>query len=173
MDQLLTIRRAFPEDAATVLQIGTETFVETFAESNTKEDLAKYLADHFNDYRIREELSNPESFFFLACEDEMIVGYLKVNTGKSQTELKDEVSLEIERIYVKQAYHGKKVGQLLYDKALEIACQLGKTYIWLGVWEENAKAIRFYGKNGFVVFDKHIFRMGDDEQTDLMMKKLL
>ena len=60
-----------------------------------------------------------------------------------------------------------------YSKALEVAGEFGKTYVWLGVWEENPRAIRFYEKNGFVVFDKHIFRMGNDEQTDLMMKKLL
>jgi predicted GNAT family acetyltransferase len=50
-----------------------------------------------------------------------------VNTGKAQTELQDDTSLEIERIYVKQSHHGKKVGQLLYDQALSIAQQLEKS----------------------------------------------
>jgi ribosomal protein S18 acetylase RimI-like enzyme len=71
---------------------------------------------------------------------------------------------------VLQDFHGKKVGQLLYDKAIEIARQLNVDYVWLGVWEENPRAIAFYRKNGFVAFDKHIFKLGDDEQTDIMMK---
>ena len=89
----------------------------------------------------------------------------------AQTELKDEISLEIERIYVKKAHQGKKVGQVLFERALETARLQNKTYLWLGVWEENLKAIRFYEKNGFVAFDKHIFKFGEDEQTDIMMKK--
>ena len=67
-------------------------------------------------------------------------------------------------------FHGKKVGQILYDKALEIAQQKDVEFVWLGVWEENRRAINFYKKNGFVEFDKHIFKLGEDEQTDIMMK---
>lgn len=67
-------------------------------------------------------------------------------------------------------FHGKKIGQILYDKAFEIAKQLNADYVWLGVWEQNPKAIRFYEKNGFVPFDKHVFKLGSDEQTDIMMK---
>ncbi|MNE41268.1 Protease synthase and sporulation negative regulatory protein PAI 1 [compost metagenome] len=81
--------------------------------------------------------------------------------------------MEIERIYVLRAFHGKKVGQILYEKALQIAEVLGLSFIWLGVWEKNLRAIQFYEKNGFVAFDKHIFKLGDDEQTDIMMKKEL
>ena len=99
------------------------------------------------------------------------MGYLKLNGGNSQTELKDERTLEIERIYVLSSWYGKQVGQLLYNKAIEVALELNADYIWLGVWEENQRAIRFYERNGFVAFDKHIFRLGDDEQTDIMMKR--
>ena len=126
---------------------------------------------HFS--KIKSELNNPYSQFFIAWEEDYPIGYLKINSGKAQTELQDETSLEIERIYVKSSHHGKKVGQLLYNKALEIAKQLSKSYIWLGVWEENERALNFYKKNGFVEFDKHIFTLGEDRQTDLMMKKIL
>ncbi len=71
---------------------------------------------------------------------------------------------------VLKEFHGKKVGQLLYDKAIEIAKQKNTEYIWLGVWEENPRAISFYKKNCFVEFDKHFFKLGDDKQTDIMMK---
>ena len=69
-----------------------------------------------------------------------------------------------------KAHQGKKIGQLFYQKALEIATQHKLRYIWLGVWEENKNAINFYEKNGFVAFDKHIFKLGDDPQTDILMK---
>ncbi|MCE7062390.1 GNAT family N-acetyltransferase [Dyadobacter sp. CY343] len=172
MDQI-TITRASVEGLATVQQISRETFFETFAEANTEADMQKYLAENFGEVKLTEELNNPDSQFYIAWLGENPVGYMKLNTGEAQTELRDTSSFEIERIYVKSDYHGKKVGQLLYDKALAVAQLEQKIYLWLGVWEKNPKAIRFYEKNGFVVFDKHIFKFGEDEQTDIMMKKLL
>ncbi|MDW9379267.1 GNAT family N-acetyltransferase [Chryseobacterium sp. JV558] len=161
------------KDLETLQNIGIQTFTETFAEDNTEEAMKKYLEESFNTEKIKSELNNPDSFFYIAWEEDNPVGYLKVNSGKAQTELQDETSLEIERIYVKKSHHGKKVGQLLYNQALETAQQLKKSYLWLGVWEENVRALNFYRKNGFVEFDKHIFRLGEEEQTDLMMKKIL
>ncbi|SOD93052.1 GNAT family N-acetyltransferase [Spirosoma fluviale] len=169
----IQIHQVYTEDFKAVQLIGRETFFETFAPSNTETDMKKYLEENFSDEKVKSELSNPHSLFFVAWEGEKAIGYLKVNLGKAQTELQDETSLEIERIYVKSAYHGKKVGQLLYEKALEIAQRQEKSSLWLGVWEANPKAIKFYEKNGFVAFDKHIFKMGDDEQIDVMMRKSL
>lgn len=171
--QQIVIREGSIRDLEAIARIGKETFFETFAPSNTEADMQKYLEENFSAEKVGRELNNPDSLFFIAWEDNTPIGYLKVNTGKAQTEIKDDISLEIERIYVKSTYHGKNVGQVLYEKALEIAKLQEKSYIWLGVWEENPKAIRFYEKNGFVVFDKHVFKMGEDEQTDVMMKKVL
>ena len=169
----IIINKASAEDVEIVQSLGTQTFSETFAEDNTEEAMNKYLEESFNTEKIKSELNNPDSHFYIAWEEDNPVGYLKVNTGNAQTELQDDASLEIERIYVKKSHHGKKVGQLLYDQALETARQLSKSYLWLGVWEENLRALNFYKKNGFVEFDKHIFRLGEEEQTDLMMKKIL
>ena len=153
--------------------ISRETFSETFSSSNTKENIAKYLADGFSIEKLTEEVNNEHSEFYFAVIDDKVVGYLKLNFGSSQSEIQDSISLEIERIYVLQQYHGKKVGQVLYEKAMQVAEDKKVDYVWLGVWEENPRAIRFYQKNGFVEFDKHIFRLGDDEQTDIMMKRFL
>lgn len=169
----IIINTSSEKDLETLQNIGIQTFTETFAEDNTEEAMKKYLEESFNTEKIKSELNNPDSFFFIAWEEDNPVGYLKVNSGKAQTELQDDTSLEIERIYVKKSHHGKKVGQLLYNQALETARQLHKSYLWLGVWEENLRALNFYRKNGFVEFDKHIFRLGEEEQTDLMMKKIL
>ncbi|MEF9478292.1 GNAT family N-acetyltransferase [Chryseobacterium sp. 1B4] len=169
----IIISKSGTEDLEILQNIGIQTFKETFAEDNTEEAMRKYLEDSFNTEKMKSELNNPDSLFYIAWEEDNPVGYLKVNSGKAQTELQDDTSLEIERIYVKKSHHGKKVGQLLYNQALETAQQLGKSYLWLGVWEKNLRAINFYSKNGFVEFDKHIFRLGEEEQTDLMMKKIL
>lgn len=166
----IEIRKATLSDLESLQIIGKQTFTETFAAVNTPENLSNYIAQSFNTGQITEELTNPESSFYLAILDAKIIGYLKINFGKAQTELMDENAMEIHRIYVLQEYHGKKVGQLFIDQVLEIAQQTQVEYIWLGVWEENYRALGFYTKNGFVVFDKHVFTLGDDIQTDLLLK---
>lgn len=151
-------------------EIGRQTFYETFSESNSEENMQDYLEEGFSTNKLSDELNDENAEFYFAKIEKQLIGYLKLNFGQSQTELKDDKALEIERIYVLKEFHGKKVGQILYDKAIEIAKNKKADYVWLGVWEENPRAINFYKKNGFLEFDKHIFKLGEDEQTDIMMK---
>lgn len=165
-----TIRSINLKDLQALQAISKQTFTETFASSNSKENMDKYLNESLSLEKLTEELNNPNSLFYFIEDNHTPIGYLKLNMGASQTELNDNTALEIERIYVTQAYQGKKVGQQLYEKAIQVAKDKGVEYIWLGVWEENHKAIQFYTKNGFTAFDKHIFTLGDEAQTDIMMK---
>ena len=121
--------------------------------------------------KLTAEINDENSEIYFATLDNLVIGYLKLNFGPSQTELQDDSTIEIERIYTLKEYHGKGVGQILYNHVLEIARQKNTDYIWLGVWEENPRAINFYKKNGFVAFDKHIFKLGNDEQTNKQTKK--
>ena len=166
----IDIKRVTLNDINQLQEIGKQTFSETFSAGNTEENMKAYLEEGFSIEKLTAELINKNSEFYFATLDNKVIGYLKLNFGQSQTELKDDTALEIERIYVLKEFHGKKVGQLLYEKALQIAKQTSAAYVWLGVWEENPRAISFYKKNGFVEFDKHIFKLGNDEQTDIMMK---
>jgi ribosomal protein S18 acetylase RimI-like enzyme len=166
----ILIRKLTANDIIQLQEISRKTFFETFSGVNTEEDMNKYLEDSLSLERLTTEFNTKDSEFYFALLDDTTIGYIKLNSGQAQTELKDDKALEIERIYVLREFHGQKVGQLLYEKAIEVAKQKDANYIWLGVWEENLKAIRFYKKNGFVEFDKHLFILGNDEQTDIMMK---
>ena len=164
------IRQASPFDLVALQAIGQKTFAETFAASNSEENLASYLEEGFSEDKLGEELRNENSQFYFALQKEEVIGYLKVNWADAQSENQDPNALEIERIYVLQQYHGTQVGALLYEQALAIAQARKAPYIWLGVWEENPRAIRFYQKQGFVEFGEHIFQLGDDAQRDVLMK---
>ncbi|WP_333851728.1 GNAT family N-acetyltransferase [Epilithonimonas sp.] len=166
----IQIKKVGLEDIADLQIIGRQTFAETFSEGNSEEDMKQYLEEKFSVSQLKSELSDENSMFYFALVDTNIVGYLKVNLGNSQTEIKDKNALEIERIYVIKDFHGKSIAKHLYNKAIEIAESKNVDYVWLGVWEENARAISFYKKNNFLEFDKHIFKFGNDEQTDIMMK---
>jgi ribosomal protein S18 acetylase RimI-like enzyme len=167
---LFNIEKVNENEVEQLQSISRQTFAETFSDSNSKENMDKYLNENLSIQKLSEELNNENSHFFFIKDGERNIGYLKLNMGPSQTEMKDETALEIERIYVIQEYQGKKVGQQLYEKAIQVAKEKKAQYVWLGVWEENHKAIQFYNKNGFEVFDKHVFVLGDEKQTDLMMR---
>lgn len=166
----MKIKNATLNDINQLQKISRQTFLETFSAGNSEKNMKEYLEKNFSIEKLSTELENECSQFYFAELDNNIIGYLKLNYGESQTELKDDKALEIERIYVLKEFHGKKVGQLLYNKAIQIAREMNSDYVWLGVWQENTRAITFYKKNGFVEFDKHIFKLGDDEQIDIMMK---
>jgi len=166
----IEIQKVTLNDIDQLQKIGRQTFYETFSAGNSEENMTKYLDEGFSLEKLTTELSDSNAEFYFATLDNHVIGYLKLNFGQSQTELQDDKALEIERIYVLKDFHGKSVGQILYDKAIHIARQKNADYIWLGVWEENSRAINFYKKNGFVEFDKHVFKLGNDEQTDIMMK---
>jgi ribosomal protein S18 acetylase RimI-like enzyme len=167
---MIEIRKATLSDLITLQNISKQSFTETFAAINTLENMEQYLQESFNTAELTAEINNSESPFYIAFWNVEPVGYLKLNLGNAQTEALKDNALEIQRIYVLQAFHGKKIGQLLLNQAIKVAQQIPVDYIWLGVWEENHRALQFYNKNGFVTFDKHIFVLGNDQQTDLLMK---
>ena len=158
-------------DLDTLRTLSIQTYYETFAHLNTPEDMAAYLEDAFNADRLTKELNEPNSeFFFLYC-DEKLAGYIKLNEAPSQTDINDPDSLELERIYVSGGFQGMGLGQYLMEQAIAKAVSRSKKYIWLGVWEKNENAIRFYKKNGFRAIGTHSFVMGEDVQTDYIMRK--
>lgn len=170
---MIAIKELTINDLERLQKIARQTFQETFSASNSEENMKTYLREGFSTEKLTAELNDKNASFYFAILDQEIIGYLKLNIGEAQTEFRDLKALEIERIYVLDEFQGKKVGQLLFAKALEVAKQKNMDYIWLGVWEKNLKAISFYQKNGFIAFDTHIFKLGDDEQIDIMMKLML
>ncbi|MBQ4802288.1 GNAT family N-acetyltransferase [Aquimarina sp. MMG015] len=170
----LKIINVLPKDSRKLLEIGRQTFYDAFGPPyNTPENIDYYLNQSFTLEKITSEVLNPESQFFFTLYKDEIIGYFKLNTGKAQTELIKGESIEIERIYVIKEYQGKGIGQQLLDTIILIAKHQKKDFIWLGVWDENTDAIRFYERNGFKTFDKHSFMLGTDKQTDIMMKLVL
>ncbi|MFM6935311.1 MAG: N-acetyltransferase family protein [Flavobacteriales bacterium] len=161
------------EDLPKLQEISRQTFYDTFAEVNTAEDMQHYLDVNLSEMQLLKEWKNPQTAFYFACQEEEILGYLKLNEGEAQTESRKETSLEIERIYVRSSHQRRGIGQFLLDQAIQIAKAKGLKLIWLGVWEHNLSAIRFYERNGFEFFGKHVFMLGTDEQTDLLLERKL
>ena len=150
--------------------LATRTFIDSFAKDNSPDDMQSYIDKSFSEYQVKKELNNENSFFFFVIKQNNPVGYLKLNIKDAQSENKLENSVEIERIYVDASLQGQGVGQYLYQKAVDFSQSRNADYLWLGVWERNEGAIRFYKRLGFEPFDTHSFYLGKDKQTDILMR---
>ncbi|MDX5476607.1 MAG: GNAT family N-acetyltransferase, partial [Bacillaceae bacterium] len=146
---------------------------DTFKDQNSPENMKAYLEKAFNLIQLEKELSNVSSEFFFVYFNNEIAGYLKVNTNDAQSEEMGDESLEIERIYIKNQFQRHGLGKYMLNQVIDIAREQNKKKIWLGVWEKNENAIAFYKKMGFVQTGAHAFYMGDEEQTDFIMTKIL
>jgi len=157
-------------DLAPLLDLAQTSFLQAFTEGNKPENVQAYLSQAFTPVQLEKEWRNPASTFLLASLEGKLVGYTKVNLAAAQTDVQDPESLEVARLYTLEEVWGRGVGQFLLDAALDFAKEKGKTFVWLGVWEHNTRAISFYEKNRFKAFGSHPFPFGDEIQTDWLMR---
>lgn len=158
------------DDIYYLKSISEQTFLDTYAKYNTSENMEAHLKEAFNISQLTAEINNKDCEFYFAKIHGEIAGHLKLNLNEAQTDLKDDSSIEMERIYVVKQYQGNKVGRQLVDFTIRRALEIKLNYVWLGVWERNADALQFYKKMGFKEFGTHTFKLGDELQTDLLMK---
>ena len=173
MNEGITVRTCGPKDIDTLVSLGIKTFRDTFDEYNDPANMIRYLNKTFSRKVIEEEMKQPGTVFFLAIDGRRAAGYAKIRSSPTPAGLNGTSSLEIERLYAHRDYIGKRVGHLLMQTCLAYAKKKECRTVWLGVWENNSRAIAFYKKNGFEQFGQHTFMLGNDPQTDWLMKKEL
>ena len=164
------IRKANFADLNSLVEMARIAFFQAFTEGNKIENVNTYLEEAFTEEQFAEEMENPASVFFLLIVDGVLAGYAKVNFVPAQTDLHDNSSLEVARLYLLEKYIGSGLGKILLDHTINFAKLNRKKYLWLGVWEKNNRAIKFYEKNGLSIFSSHPFPFGDEVQTDFLMR---
>ncbi|MBX3291673.1 MAG: GNAT family N-acetyltransferase [Acidobacteria bacterium] len=173
MSNEIVIRSASVNDAAMLAELAYVTFWDAFHEhpANRPEDMAAYMATAFSEQQVARELADERNIFFIAELDGEPAGYAKLIIGATEDDIHAVRPIELARLYSHQKFLGKGVGQALMDECFSKARELGCDVMWLGVWEFNPRARRFYEKNGFQFCGTHIFQLGSDPQTDLLMRK--
>jgi ribosomal protein S18 acetylase RimI-like enzyme len=169
----LTIKKCSPGQVNTLRDVSVKTFYDAFRSFTSEETMGKFLRTAYSMTKLSGEIAESGSSFYFLYQGEEIAGYLKLNVTPSQSDINDEDSLEIERIYIQDRHRGKGYGKHLINFAVETAAKLGKGYIWLGVWEHNENGINFYRRMGFEQFGTHPFIMGDEVQTDYLMRRMV
>ena len=167
----VTIRRANPEDAGLLAELGARTFSETFAADNSPDDMATYLAASFNPAQQAAELADPASTFLIAEVGGIAAGYAKLHAGEPAERVEGQKPVELVRLYVLQEWLGRGVGAGLMRACVGEARRAGYGAIWLGVWERNGRAQAFYRKWNFREIGEHMFQLGSDPQRDILMER--
>jgi ribosomal protein S18 acetylase RimI-like enzyme len=169
----IVTRAARPDDAALLSEIGANTFTETFEAANTPEDFAAYMAAAFAEDVQRSELESRDTTVFFAEREGDVVGYVMLRERTPPASLGLDDALEIARLYARKRALGSGVGAALMQRAIAEAAGRGKDAVWLGVWDRNERAIRFYESWGFHRSGTQPFLLGTDLQTDLVMVRRL
>ena len=166
----LSIRQADVADTNIICALGVTTFYEAYFEQDESSDLADYVLESFSQAQIEVEINNADSTFFIAELNGKAVGYAKLRENSTIDCLKNENAIELHRIYILERAKGKGVGVNLLNRCFETARAKGYETMWLGVWERNAAAIRFYEKIGFAKVGELQFPYGKTVGTNYVLK---
>jgi ribosomal protein S18 acetylase RimI-like enzyme len=170
---MIEIKQAKIEDTAAMREVAIQSYSDTFSESNTPENLEAFFKEAYSLEKMRKEYDEPGSMLYLACEGSRVAGFLRLRTTQEVEKELGLNTIELQRLYIHKDFQNQKVGKMLMQKAIDYAVEKKFEWIWLGVWERNFNAQRFYNKWGFEKFGEHVFQMGDDPQIDWLMKKSL
>ncbi len=166
----LQIREAVHSDLPSLARLSRDTFISAFAPFNKAHDMEMYVSQCLSDEKLRIEMADADTKFLLAVSENTIAGYAKIKNGAEADLQLGLPALEVERLYVRQDFQNNGLGETLLDFIIDYATKNRFKTVWLGVWEHNINALRFYKRNGMVEFGSHPFLLGTDLQTDLLLK---
>ncbi|MEP7184373.1 MAG: GNAT family N-acetyltransferase [Rhodanobacter sp.] len=167
------IRRSEPSDALRLAELAELTFRNTFEATNTPDDMHLHCATFYSEAIQAREISDPKMATLVCEHADQLVGFAQLRWERTPDCLKAERPVEIQRLYVREAWHGKGVARDLMSESIALAKAHGADQLWLGVWEHNSRAIAFYRKWGFAEAGEHVFPVGNDSQRDIIMTRVV
>jgi len=153
------IIRAGTKDAALLASLAAQTFVESHGNSAAPEDIAAYVAEHYTTEILLAELENPANIYHIQYYNKQAVGFSKIILNAPFEGCPAPAVTKLERIYLLKGYYGTNLGPALMDFLLHLMKKEKQEGVWLYVWKENLRAIRFYEKKGFLINGSHDFRI--------------
>lgn len=161
LEEQICIKKAGSEDAIAIKKLALETFLESHGHSAPEEDVSEYTANKFNVENILLELNDPKNIFHILYIQGEIAGYSKVLFNTPYEKITALNSCKFERLYILEKFHDKKFGKKLMDFNLDLAKKNKQTSLWLYVWTENERAIKFYEKYNFQRIAETVFQISE------------
>jgi ribosomal protein S18 acetylase RimI-like enzyme len=164
------IRAADASDADALSALAERTFRDAFSALNTAENMDLHCAVAYTPARQAAEIADPAIVTLVAESRHELVAFAQLHLRAATPPcVSASPAIELHRIYVDASFHGKGLAGDLLAAVFDRAKQEGAAAVWLGVWEHNPRAIRFYQRSGFVEAGEHVFVVGTDPQRDLLM----
>lgn len=168
---MFTLRRALLSELDFLRSFAERTFRETYEAQNDPQAFNDYCAEAFTLEKIRSEMEHPHSEHYFACQGDERVAFLKFNFDCHPLEIESQRTVQVQRIYIAQAFQGQGLGRQMLDFAQQHAIMAGLDWIWLSVWQKNPPAVAFYEHCGFEIFGMEWFPLDSDPQPDWLMRR--
>lgn len=168
---MLTIRHANYMDAKNLAALAEETFRDTFGNVNTVENMNLHCQSSYGELIQQAEISNNNMLTLVCVDNGKLIAFAQLRWSEVPDCISAQSAGEIQRLYVAKSWHGKGVAQELMTACLNELERRNADVVWLGVWDQNPRAITFYKKSGFVEVGDHVFTLGTDPQRDIIMAR--
>lgn len=165
------IQLAAPSNAPALAKLAEKTFRDAFAQLNNKENFESYVARSFTENKIRSELLDSVSTFFIARLKDQWVGYAKLYQSPPPDCVKQLPAIELSRLYSMPQYLGRGIGPALLEACISHARNRAFKSLWLGSWKENRRGNAFYAKMQFKIIGTKTFALGSEIQEDYVFAK--
>ena len=156
-----TIINATLAHAKQLAILAKASFLPAHGHSASKEDIDNYIAGNFSDATFFEELSNPNNHYYLIYHENTLAGYSKITLNTPNKNITSDNVTYMSRLYLLKEFYGLQLGKELFNFNIEFSKQHNQQGIWLAVWIENQRAIKFYTKMGFKIVGNYDFRISE------------
>lgn len=158
---MIKIIKAEIEHCELLIKVGKDAFVESHGQSASKEDIDTFISKAYNIETVSKELLNPNIQYHIIYFNDMVAGYSKIEFNVPNVNVEPKNITKLDRLYLLKGFYGKKLGAKLFDFNIELSKKNQQKGVWLAVWIENQRAIKFYDKAGFTIVGKYDFQISE------------
>ena len=162
-----TLRRGTLADAECLSLFAREVFPLGGRPGASQADLDAYFESKITPEHFRSSIANENNLVIVAESGNGIAGYGELLRSSPHPEIPEPNPSEVRKLYVGPRFHGLGISDALMRALLAEAAHP----VWLSVFSENPRAVRFYERWGFKIIGTQQFLVGTDSQQDFLMRR--
>lgn len=165
------LRAPTSDDLANLSKLGRETFVESFGSLYSETDLNHFLESVYPEDVVARELANADLSHQVIDAGDDLVAFIKIGPVHVPAENPKDNDMEIWQIYVRRNFISRGLGTRLIQWACEEFERRQVGDIYVSVFSENKRAIRFYQHHGFEKVGEYGFPVGEQIDLEWIMRR--
>ena len=169
----VSLRFATVDDAALLHSVAAATFALACPPDTTQASIDAFIAEHLSEASFAGYLADPQRQLIIGQHNGAAAGYTMLVYGEpTDADVAAAVALrptaELSKCYVMADHHGTGLAGTMIAASVDAARERGALSVWLGVNIHNARANRFYEKNGFAQVGIKRFLVGNRYEDDFV-----